>query len=424
MFDGGEPVCGDDQQGVTTADRGGRSEIHDGTNGEVGVTGNVSSGGSVGRPTGADWTLMGHFLPKYGYGNAAIEIGRALGQMGALATGREDPAPAVELLDMVEQAEWDAEMGQRFPRLYGQDWYWDVEGRVVCLAIPPWYPFVECEELVGFTMCESTAVPEEFVNPIRDRAARVIVPCEHCKEVYEALGARVDVVPLGIDPEMYPVVERGPGRRNGLGGDVSELLGWQDAGGPRPYTFLWSGTPDQRKGWELVYQAFWDVFRGSPEVRLVMHFRKFFEGNRGFRDSNVVLVQGLIPQGQWLGLLREADCFVYPSRGGGWGLPPREAACTGLPVIATDWGGLAEGNGQWALPLGVERLVSATFGPWEPGDIGLWAAPSVGELKAQMVRCYTNRETAAAFGAQAAEWLRENQTWEHSARALLEVMRG
>jgi glycosyltransferase involved in cell wall biosynthesis len=36
-------------------------------------------------------------------------------------------------------------------------------------------------------------------------------------------------------------------------------------------------------------------------------------------------------------LYRSADCFVFPTRGEGWGMPILEAMACGLPVIATNW---------------------------------------------------------------------------------------
>jgi glycosyltransferase involved in cell wall biosynthesis len=212
-------------------------------------------------------------------------------------------------------------------------------------------------------------------------------------------------VPLGIDPGDYWPLTR---RRNGS----------------EPYRFMWSGTPDWRKGWDLVYKAFWLAFQGSPEVELVMHFRSLPKLLAGCDDGNVHLVEGSVDRPALRRMYREADCYVFPSRGEGWGLPPREAAATGLPVIATDYGGLAEEIDEWALPLRVAREVPAEFGGWARGSIGDWAEPDLGHLVELMRWCAENREAAAAWGMTAADWLAEHGTWERTARAIMEVMEG
>lgn len=336
------------------------------------------------------FTFMGHFIQRFGYGNAAIAIGRELARLD----------PNVDLLDMAIPDEEDE---VTFGEIGGE--CWNVDGDAVAMVIPPWYPFVHARRLVAFTMCESTHIPCEFASPINEHAELVIVPCEHCREVYERMTERpVRVVPLGIDPGKYQPMYRG----------------CRD----QPYTFLWSGTPDLRKGYDLAYGAFYRAFGHSMDVKLVMHFRIFPKGLTGCRDPNVELVEGLISQHRWLDLLRQADCFLYPARGEGWGLPPREAAATGLPAIVTNWGGLSVEIDRWALPVGVSHRVPATFGPWDAGDIGEWAEPDFDHLVARMRWCVAHRREAAEVGMASSEWLQNYQTWTHTARAVLRIMEG
>ncbi len=89
----------------------------------------------------------------------------------------------------------------------------------------------------------------------------------------------------------------------------------------------------------------------------------------------------------------------------------------GIPVIVTKNSGLDDGHtDDWALVVETKHRVKipASF----PNCSGFWWKADIGELSEMMRWCYENRNEAAEHGRQAARWLRENQTWEHSAQAL------
>jgi glycosyltransferase involved in cell wall biosynthesis len=323
-------------------------------------------------------TFLGHFQPKTGYGNAAIETGKALARLGR-----------VELINI--EGDPDVEV-------------YPVSGDACAMTVPSWWPAVRAERrMVGFTMNEATRLPEEFVVLARTYAEAIIVPCAHCAEVFRReTGHPVFVVPLGVDGGAYPLLERGE----------------RD----QPYTFLWSGVPGVRKGWDVAYRAFRQAFGNRCDVQLVLHFRDLPRGMQGCTDSNVVVLSGAVTQYRWMQLLHEADCFVFPARGEGWGLPPREAAATGLPVIATRWGGLDENLNEWAYGISVARMVPASFGPWEQGEIGEWAEPDADHLVELMRWCEEHRKETALTGRHASAWVHEHLTWEQTARGILDVM--
>ena len=211
------------------------------------------------------------------------------------------------------------------------------------------------------------------------------------------------IVPLGVDVGDWPRIER--------------------SGRGEPYRFLWNGFHDGRKGFARTYKAFWEAFEGSPEVELVLHFREFRPMEPNFADVNVREVAGYQSQPILQRMLAEADCYVFPSSGEGWGLPPREAAATGLPVIATDYSGLAEDIEQWALPLRVCKEVEASFVGFEDERFAA-AEVCTRDLATLMRWCFEHQEEAAEMGRQASEWIREHGTWEHSVEKLgLELMR-
>ena len=281
---------------------------------------------------------------------------------------------------------------------------WDIDDTAIVLTLPDWLPDVKAPKRYAFTMYESTQTPAYYAPEI-NKCDALIVPTQWNADIFKANGVTVPtyICPLGIDPDEYAPMERN-GSHTG-----------------KPYTFLWSGTPDKRKGWDIVYQAFWKAFKGDEATRLVMHFRKLPKGLSDVKDHNVELYAGKFFPDFMNEMLRVADCFVYPARGEGWGLHPREAAATGLPAIATNWGGLMEGIDYWGLPLNDNGLSHAEFGAWTD-DLGQWAEPSVDELAEKMRWCFENQKSAAYFGQNAAQWLKQNQTWSHTATRLKQIV--
>jgi len=333
------------------------------------------------KPRDARFTLMGFLTPDDGYGYAAIKAGNTLLEMGARVT-------CVDMADGTQDG-------------------WEIGEPTVAMCAPDWLERIDAPKVVSYTMFESTRLPDGRVEEINRHAQACVVPCAWNAEVFRACGVEIPVyvVPLGVDEGDYWLVDRDRARR--------------------PYTFLWNGTPDLRKGWDVVYRAFWHAFRGDTDVRLVLHFRELPKGVQGCRDENVEIVEGKLPLSQFRKTMWGADCFVFPSRGEGWGLPPREAAATGLPVIATNWGGLAVDIEEWALPLRVKGTSPARFGWWdEDVDLGEWAEPDAAHLAELMKWCFGHQEEAAVVGERAADWMATQGTWERTADGLLDVMAG
>ncbi len=328
------------------------------------------------------FTFLGYHDPLDGYGYATINLAQELKRL----------RPDVTIVDMRANEEEE-------PR------EWRAEGTALALCTPDWLPNIHADRIVIHTMFEADKLPPGWVEKINTYAARVVVPCDWCRRIFALDGVRVpiDIAPWGINFSDYYYLDR------------SDHLN-------RPYTFLWSGTPDLRKGWDIAYRAFDRAFRGNRDVRLRLHFRDPMPLTMRFTDPNVEMALGHYDRPALRAMLQQADCFIFPSRGEGWGLPPREAAATGLPVIATDYGGLSVEIEHWAIPIGVVGTSPAGYG-WWPNGIGEWVEPSLVQLAAEMRRCYEECSDMALFGQLCALWLRSNTPWERTARALLDAVR-
>ena len=115
------------------------------------------------------------------------------------------------------------------------------------------------------------------------------------------------------------------------------------------------------------------------------------------------------------------DCYMGISRSEGWGMPMREAAACGLPVITQCYSGMDDGHTEeWALVAGDGKLEDI------PGHFehiaGQWMKADVDEVATWMSECYNHPEMFRRHGANASAWIRQNQTFDHMALLLLDLI--
>ena len=267
--------------------------------------------------------------PATGYGRMELGIVKGLTEAGA----------QVGLADPYTPPRYDVTIVTGFPH-----WGEKVKGR-------KW----------AFTMSESSRVSREWVDLLNGLYERVLVPCPPLVDIYRDSGVTIPVeyVPLGVDYRPPPYVERDP----------------------QPETFVWLtySLGDTRKGAELAAMAFNRLFGDDPRHRLVIKFRDNPMYLTGLDDPQMEIVRGETSEGEWHDLLARSHAFIFPSRGEGFGLPPREAALSGLPTIATAALGMWDAE-KWAYPLPVKAMRPAQFDTWDANEEGaLWWEPDWGQ---------------------------------------------
>jgi len=292
----------------------------------------------------------------------------------------------------VYQAEWPGWLQM----LAGIDW-----SRLTIALMPSYELRPGCGRVWNFTMYEGTGLEDRWTPALNKHAERLLVPHEFLIDVFRAHGATVPihVIPGGTDPLAFPVSPISP----------------YETG--RPYTFLALGDRGARKGWDIAWQAFYQAFGDDPNVRFMVKMRKDSKPMLNLSASDRRLSVWREDAVSMLPVYEQVDCFVFPTRGEGWGMPPRECAMTGKPVICTRWSGVEAGIDHWALPVSVDKMVDSQL----KGN-GQWAFPNIEETAHLMRWCYEHRDEARQKGLKAAQWLRDNQTWDHAAGKLLNLI--
>lgn len=185
------------------------------------------------------------------------------------------------------------------------------------------------------------------------------------------------------------------------------------------FTFLGYSLGDMRKGAEITIMAFKKAFANDPRFQLWIksNGRGWIEGNR---DPQIKVISEQLSERDWYNLLASADCFVFPSRGEGFGLPPREATLARTPTIATRWLGMHDVD-QWGFPINVLELRPAPFEGGANHKDAAWGEPSEEHLIAQMRHVVDHYDEALAK-AEAGRHYLQQVTWAKCAAEILQLV--
>lgn len=224
----------------------------------------------------------------------------------------------------------------------------------------------------------STEWPGRTITPGALRRARIAFPraalvCpvnERLRRAIEAYGirARFRIVPNTVESSLFHAGRRDPGLE--------------------PARLINVSLHVQRKGLDVLLRAFASLLTRRPglTLELVGEGPQTPELRRIARELGVaerVIFSGLAQPEQIAEALRRSDVFVFPSLSENMPLAVLEALSCGLPVVATDVGGIPEAVGEdgvlvppgdpGALAAAIENVL-ADFGRFDPDEIARRAA--------------------------------------------------
>lgn len=187
------------------------------------------------------------------------------------------------------------------------------------------------------------------------------------------------------------------------------------------FRFLISGR-GQRKGMDLAYEAFRQVFKGGkpakpgwPIPKLIM---KSIRGVGDYFSPGVDHVTGKLTANEESELYASAHCYLQPARGEGFGLQPLQAMAMGRPTILTN----AHGHESFAhlgIPIGWKESKADYF---IYGDAGNWWEPDLEELCEAMWDVYINYDKHAKKAVASALVIRDDWTWENTTDRFMEIL--
>jgi len=264
-------------------------------------------------------------------------------------------------------------------------------------------------DLVFHTMWETDTLPDFWV-PLLNRAGLVWTPSKFCAGVMRKAGVETEiaVTRYGVDCERFEYRKRD---------DDSQFV------------FLAMGRIfGGRKGIGIVLRAFLQLRESGKlgdDARLVIKASKLpwdTVSHKGIYRDDVTLVTEKISNADMVALYQDCDVFVYPTAGEGFALEPLEAMATGACALVTNWSGPTEYIADGVcIPLEISGLAPFRLEQFE--DRGNMAVVSVAEVREKMLWCYENRDAARQIGVQAAQYVREQWTWDMAAKQAAEMLK-
>ena len=255
-----------------------------------------------------------------------------------------------------------------------------------------------------FTMFEGTTLPKIYADSIQ-KADFLLTPSTWVKERFSAYypSERTFVVNHGVSPDFTYKKRKYPHKK--------------------PFRFLWIGAPNPRKGFEEV-SVIWKhggLFN-NPRFELYL---KTTNLNTLQTRGNVILDGRNLSKKELIALYHSAHCFLFPTRGEGFGLTLAEAMKTGLPCISPYYSGVTDffdGIVGYVVDhkLGGGTIEFRGTGMKEDTTI---CYPNVDEIANAMWEIFNNYREALEKGRRASVRIASRFTWERSAQTLVDIIR-
>lgn len=298
-------------------------------------------------------------LVTHGYGQATYQMVRSLQRLGHTVT-HEDPTAQVEM-----------NFSQPFL------WRW----------------FSPDSYKIGMAAWESTTIPGNWKAGLRT-CDELWTPSQLIAKWFADEGYPARVYEHGVDGSVW-----------------SPRL--RKAKIDRPIKLLHIGEPAPRKGGQLVYDTFRELYGNSQEVSLTIkgYSQSTVRGRHGshpFKELNNVKVNTEeMSEEELVMFVKMHDILIYPSYGEGFGLIPLQAMATGMPVVCT------EAWAPYSNLLIPELKVNASLAPspWDFHTGDLWH-PDHTDLAESMQYAVENFPAVAQRAYDLARFVTKRYDWD------------
>jgi glycosyltransferase involved in cell wall biosynthesis len=260
------------------------------------------------------------------------------------------------------------------------------------------------DRIILNTVWETTRIPNSW-KPYMNQFDAVFVPSRQNKRALLDSGVKVPIfiIPHGVNTSVYRPDYPKP-----------RLAGYEGR-----FVFVSVFGFQHRKNPEGLLRAYWEEFSEKDRVLLfiktsgcgeaeteasiksrIQRYKESLGLNK--KTAPVMLLGRHVSQSQMKGIYRLGDAFVLPTRGEGVGLPFLESLASGVPVIATGWGGHMDFlNGGNSFPISYKlknpgagmsgrHVIAPKFSHIFAQKGQLWAEPELSDIRRKMRAAYGN----------------------------------
>lgn len=257
-----------------------------------------------------------------------------------------------------------------------------------------------------FTMFEGTTLPSLYVERMH-KADYLLAPSTWVKSNFDKYfpTEKSFVIPHGVH-QMFKLKQRRFPK-------------------DRPFRFLWVGAPNPRKGYEEVSVVWQEIFSKHEGLELYMKTTLVKDVKK---KANVILDGRNLTDKEMVKLYHSAHCFLFPTRGEGFGLTLAEAMRTGLPCIATEYSGVTDFFDErvgYTIPYKMGEGEITYIGDERKGhkERTQIAFPEVEVLADKMMHIVNNYNGEACSRGYAAHQRMCSFTWKRSASILIDTIK-
>lgn len=263
-------------------------------------------------------------------------------------------------------------------------------------CLPPDYNF-DGDYVIGFTYWETTRLPSDWVDQMN-----------LCDEVWTTSKWAADVFAnSGVDVPIFAF---------NLGVDTN-VFSYRSREFKYPFAFLHVGSPSTRKNTQMAVDAFLSLFSGDDRFKLIIKSKGppdarlsvdgMYKGGL-YGHPQIEIVDHFISDEELANLFGRVNCFLYPTKGEGWGMAPFQAIATGLPTICSNATACTE-FAYLSVPLEVEYSSTGQFGIYENGE---WANPEIRDLCDRMVHVVNNYQEVLDQTKSGSDRIHKNYSWD------------
>lgn len=251
--------------------------------------------------------------------------------------------------------------------------------------------------LIVSTMNEADKIPERWPERL-NLADAVITPSRFGAKVFQACGvtAPIEVVPDGVDPEVYQCISRPD----------------------RPITTLIVGMNEPRKNIDVGIEAWRRAFGNDADARLIIKSKnQLYPLETG--DSRITYVDTNEMTRGIVDCYRDADVLLALGNEG-FGLPLIEGMATGLPVIALN----SEGQSDVCTDAdGLLLPVSPVRWKTDRRSGGAQGIPDPDDVARCLRWVVRHRHEAREMGGSASKWVHKYRNVWQKGPAMVEIVR-